>query len=143
MSRLGVGDAKEKNEGKGSHGQDLASTLSKIPAAEGFEEVTGSDLCLESVAPAVVKGRDCGGTSKSRGQGGACAQARQVVVLGLRWWEWEPVSRWPWLCWFVGRCRAEEAPCISPRPGPSPPPPTVGDSVGVCDVEASVFLFLT
>lgn len=42
MSRLGVGDAKEKNEGKGSHGQDLASTLSKIPAAEGFEEVTGS-----------------------------------------------------------------------------------------------------
>ena len=41
------------------HGQDLASASSSMEATEGFEEVTGSDLCLESVTLAAMKGRDC------------------------------------------------------------------------------------
>ena len=46
--------------GRGDHGQDLASASSSMEATEGFEEVTGSDLCLESVALVAMKGRDCG-----------------------------------------------------------------------------------
>lgn len=90
MSRLGVGDAKEKNEGKGSHGQDLASTLSKIPAAEGFEEVTGSDLCLESCSGCGEGKRLRGheqkqGTGRSLCTGQAGGSARtEVVGVGTR-----------------------------------------------------------
>ena len=66
------------------HGQDLASASSSMEAMEGFEEVTGSDLCLESVTLAAMKGTDCGAqATQGTGPNPCSAQAGGGAGAGM------------------------------------------------------------